>query len=149
MLSVASKEKAAQKAIWDCQSHSWFEKVDQLTITELVEEVMTGTGIWRLHNNQGIWKVRPASRISKSSCLLPRILGKKTGNRRRRIRRGNLESFLNEIWLWLPLQMMGPKRNFSDLDDSFAAKVRFQSSSWLEWKKMSFLLVVRLRIQMS
>ena len=68
------KGKAAQ-AIWDFANLilDLRERLDQLTITELVEEVLDKTGYMTALTNQEIWKVRPASRISKSSYLLPRI----------------------------------------------------------------------------
>ena len=72
------KGKAAQ-AIWDFANLilDLRERLDQLTITELVEEVLDKTGYMTAPNQSGgIWKVRPASRISKSSYLLPRILMK-------------------------------------------------------------------------
>ena len=117
-----------------CQSHSWFER----KIGSADHYRVGRRGPWqdRLYdgpNQSGkFWKVRLASRISKSSCLLPRILMKmERPSKTNQVWKPWVVSWT--IWLWLLIQMMGPRNFRSDPDDSSRGQGIGVPSRLLDW----------------
>ena len=92
------KGKAAQ-AIWDFANLilDLREKLDQLTITELVEEVLDKTGYMTALANQGNLESQARIENIQEFLSVTKNFDENGGNRRRGNRCGNLESFLERF----------------------------------------------------
>lgn len=145
------KGKAAQ-SIWDFANMmlDLREQLDHLSITELVESVLEKTGYVDILNTQATLESKARVENIEEFLSVTKNFDDTTDVTEEETGLDKLSRFLNDLALIADTDSGSQETSEVTLMTLHAAKgLEFPVVFWLGWKKMSFHLVVRLKIQMN